>query len=327
MEYARFVRLRTPVWDAFESGLGRLRRRRVEHEELEEVAFRYRQVLHDHALAAARYPGTGAAERLRRLALEGTHRLAPGEARRSGGLGTFFAVTFPRAFRSQLGILGVAVALFLGAAVFGVLGAVIRPELGVMFIGEAARADLARGRLWTESLVTTTPPAAASSSIATNNMSVSITAWAGGATAGLLTLYVILLNGFLLGTVFGLTGQYSMAGELGTFVAAHGPLEITLILVAGAAGLTVARSMLTAGDRPRGEAMAAAARRAVTVLLGVLPWLLLLGTVEAWISPRPEIPVAAKAALGIGLWLLFWVVALNPFSGRLHRRRTAEETA
>jgi hypothetical protein len=30
---------------------------------------------HDHALAAARFPGTGAARRLQRLALEGTHWL------------------------------------------------------------------------------------------------------------------------------------------------------------------------------------------------------------------------------------------------------------
>ena len=77
MDYGRFVELRTPVWDRFEAGLARLetRPREVGHQELEDLALRYRQVLHDHALAAARFPGTGATRRLARLGLRGTNRL------------------------------------------------------------------------------------------------------------------------------------------------------------------------------------------------------------------------------------------------------------
>jgi uncharacterized membrane protein SpoIIM required for sporulation len=123
------------------------------------------------------------------------------------------------------------------------------------------------------------------------------------------------VNGLLLGALFGLTAHYSMAGELGGFVAAHGPLEITIILVSAAAGLGVARAMVAAGDRPRGEALRQAGRTALAVLLGVLPWLGLLGVVETWVSPSPEVPVAAKAALGLTLLALFWVAALNPFLG------------
>jgi uncharacterized membrane protein SpoIIM required for sporulation len=125
------------------------------------------------------------------------------------------------------------------------------------------------------------------------------------------------INGLLLGAVFGVTAHYSMAGELGGFVAAHGPLEITIVLVAAGSGLGVARALIAAGDRPRGEALRAAGRSALVVLLGVLPWLGLLGVVETWVSPSPEVPVAAKVTLGVTLLALFWVAALNPFVGPL----------
>jgi uncharacterized membrane protein SpoIIM required for sporulation len=323
MDYRRFAQLRGPAMDDLERGLETARRRprELSYEGLEGLAVRYRQVLHDHALAAARFPATAAAERLRRLALEGTHRLGAGgeESGRRRGPVAFFTRTFPRAFRAQLDLLGLAALLFAATAALGLLTTAARPALGVAFIGEEAREGLAEGRLWTD-VLTTVPPEVSSSAIATNNMSVAITAWAGGATAGLLTLYILLLNGLMLGAVVGVTLHYSMAGELGGFLAAHGPLEITVILVAAASGLAVARALVAAGDRPRGEALRAAARSALAVLLGVLPWLVVLGAVETWVSPAPDVPAAAKVALGLALEALFWIAALNPFRPREETR-------
>jgi uncharacterized membrane protein SpoIIM required for sporulation len=156
------------------------------------------------------------------------------------------------------------------------------------------------------------PPAVSSSGIATNNLSVALTTWAGGATAGLLTLYIVLLNGFQLGALLGITLHYSMAGELLEFVSAHGILEISLILVASAAGLGIARALLGSGDRPRGEALGEAARDSLWVLLGCLPWFLVLALVETFVSPDPQISPGAKLALGLVLAGAFLALALNP---------------
>lgn len=312
MELSRFVRLRRGVWDAFEAGLGRIaaRPRDLGYGELEELALRYRQVLHDHALAAVRYPGTGAAARLRRLALEGTYRLGaePTEGRRRRG---FWSHHFPRAFRAHRGPLLVAAAFFVGATFFGLALTVVRPTVGSAFLGPAAMGGLREGRLWTESLVTTSPPAVSSSSIATNNLSVAITGWAGGAAAGVGAFYVVLLNGFLLGSVVGVTLHYSMAGELLGFVAAHGPLELTVIVVTAAAGLGVGRALVAADDRPRSEAVPAAALDSLVLVAGCLPWLLLLAVVETLVSPSPELPWALKLTLGLTLEVLFLLIALR----------------
>jgi len=314
MDYARFVRLRRPVWEAFERRLGTSRRRlgNLGYGDLEDMALHYRQVLHDHALAGSRFPGTAAARRLQSLAFEGTRRLTGegGEGRR--GLRHFFADTFPRAFRRQLGATGVAVALFLVASLWGLTLAVLRPELGLTILGPRAIQGLQEGRLWTESLVTMVPPSVSTSGIATNNITVALTAWTGGVLAGAGPLYIVLFNGLMLGATFGVTLHYSMAGALLEFIAAHGPLELTLILVSAAAGLQIGRSLIAAGDRPRALAVRDASRDALAVLLGCVPWFVVLALVEVLVSPQPALPLFFKVTVGLALESLFLAMALRP---------------
>lgn len=312
MDYLRFVELREVACDEFQQGLRESGRRRISYQRLERLAFLYRQVLHDHALARARYPGTAIARRLERLVLAGTHWLQRDTGERLPSPRRFLGSTFPLAMRRLFPlILGIA-GLFLLAALFGFSLTLVEPALGMSFLNPAALADLEEGRLWTESIFAVTPGAAASTMIATNNLSVALTAWAGGALAGLGALYVVLLNGLMLGAVMATTARYSMASSLLEFIAAHGPLEITMILVTAAAGLGVGRALVMAGDRPRAERIRRAGRDALVVLLGCLPWIVLLGLVEGFLSPHPELPVALKALLGLTLEGVFLAVAWNP---------------
>ncbi len=315
MDYARFVRLRRTLWDAFERQLAASRNRRgLGYGDLEEMALHYRQVLHDHALAGSRFPGTAAARRLQGLALEGTRRLTGESGERRAGLIRFFSFKFPQAFQRQLGATGVALALFVLGTLWGLALGILRPGLGVTLLGPESIRGLEEGRLWTESLVTTVPPGVSSSGIATNNITVALTAWAGGVLAGFVPLYVLLFNGLLLGALVGVTMHYAMAGLLLEFIAAHGPLELTLIIVSAAAGLAIGRSLIAAGDRPRALALRDASRDALTVLLGCVPWFVVLALVEVFVSPQPALPVVLKVTLGLALESLFLAMAFRPVS-------------
>ena len=305
MDYARFVALRWPLWDAFEADAAAARRARdLSYAQIEDLALRYRQVLHDHAWARARFPGTGAAQRLLRLAVLGGTVLQR-EEQESFSLVRFFFHRFPAAVSVHLPWIGVALGLFLVTGLLGIAVAVYEPGVAVAMLGSERVADLHQGRLWTDSLTTTMPPSVSSSFIATNNMSVALTAWAGGALLGLGSVWVAMFNGFLLGAVFGVTARFSMAAELGEFVVAHGPLEITLILVCAGAGLGIGVALLRADDLPRSVTVPRAAREELVVLLGCLPWFLLLGIVEGFLSPSPELPVLWKALLGLALEVCF----------------------
>ena len=303
MDYAEFLRVREPAWEDFRVRLEAARRkpRSLTYGDLEELGLQYRLILYDHAFASWRFPGTGATPSL------ATEELGLGEER-EGRFRLFWTKTFPTAFRRTAGTLVLTLAIFSVAALFGLFLATVQTGVAVTLLGPAAVEGLERGHLWTESLVTTVPPTVSSSAIATNNVSVALSAWAGGALGGLGSLYIVLFNGFLLGALIGVTLHYSMALQLLTFVAAHGPLEITLILVTAA--------MISAGDRPREEALREAAKESLSVVLGCAPWFLLLALVESFLSPAPHVAAAMKVAVGAALETLFLWVAWNPLLTR-----------
>jgi uncharacterized membrane protein SpoIIM required for sporulation len=322
MDYGRFVRTHGPRWTQFERDLqAAAGGGRPGYQDLEDLAVGYRQVLHDYAVARTRFGETGAAERLRGLTLEATHFLHEEHGEGGAGILWFFARRFPRAFREHLAFILVALALFAVAVFFGLTLTVAQPAVGLSFLGPTAVEGMKEGRLWTESLVSSVPPALSSSGIATNNMGVAITGWAGGALFGLGALYVVLLNGFMLGAIVAATWQYSLAGDLLAFVSAHGPLEITLILVTAAGGLGLGHALVAATDRPRRVVVEERSRSALVLLLGCLPWFVVLGIVEALLSPSPALSTSLKIAVGLSLEAAFLTVALHSPSAERGSRR------
>lgn len=313
MEYGRWVEERRALWDEVEARIGAAlsRRRRLTFDDLEELALAYRRVLHDAAVARARFPGSAAARRLERLGIRGAYVLQGDLNPERFTVRRFYGRTFPGACRRVLPHLKLVTVLFLVAALFAGIAALTSPGLGRRFLGPARLEKLQEGRLWTESLVTAAPPGAAASGIATNNMTVALIAWAGGTIAGFGPVYAVLVNGALLGALFGVTYHYGMAGALGGFVLSHGPLEIFLILMSAAAGLYLAQGIVMATDRPRGQVLREHAAWSTVVVAGSLPWFLLLGLVEAFISPRPELPVLFKASIGVALLATYVAVAFG----------------
>jgi uncharacterized membrane protein SpoIIM required for sporulation len=153
--------------------------------------------------------------------------------------------------------------------------------------------------MWTESIVTIKPVAA--SAILTNNIIVAFSMFASGITAGIWTIWLLTVNGLLLGVVGAATWRAGMALQLWSFVAPHGVLELPAIFIAGGAGFEIARGMLFPGLLPRRESLARAGGRGAQLLLGTVPMLLVAGAIESFISPS-TIPVRLKFLLAAVLF-------------------------
>lgn len=326
MDYARFAGERRATCDRFERDLNRARLagRELSYEQLEQLGVDYRQLMHEQALASARFPGTAITNRLTQLALAGTHWLQRDLGHRRTRLATVLTRTVPDAFRTLLPLIGVAGALLVVATLFGLSLTVATPALGAAFLPQEALDGLRQGELWTESIFRVTPGAVASTKIATNNLSVAIVAWAGGAALGVGALWVLLLNGVMLGSVVATTWHYGMGDALWGFIATHGPLELSLIVVSAAAGLDIGRALVWSQDVSRAEALIVVGRRALVVLLACLPWFLVLGFVEGFVSPLQSMATSAKAGLGAMIWVLFVLFAFQPWSWRHGRVDPAE---
>jgi uncharacterized membrane protein SpoIIM required for sporulation len=150
------------------------------------------------------------------------------------------------------------------------------------------------------------PSSVASVGILTNNIGVAIIAYAGGISFGLITAYLLAVNGFLLGAALALTWHHGLLHELIEFVAAHGFVEISTILVAGMTGLMIGGAMLAPGDLTRRDALSVNGSAATRLLLSCVLPLFLLGFIEAYISPNEAIPAAAKITIGLSTGVLFY---------------------
>ena len=92
------------------------------------------------------------------------------------------------------------------------------------------------GQMWTGSIFSVVPAPVASTLLFTSNISVALLAFAGGLSFGLITSWILFQNGFMLGVVFKLCADYGLLGALLEFIAGHGALEISAIIVSGGAG-------------------------------------------------------------------------------------------
>lgn len=264
----------------------------LDHSELQELGLLYRQTASD--LAAVREDVTSAQlTTYLNLLLGRAHNLIyMGRRPRLGGIVHFYKETYPRIFRDTLPLTTLAFVLFALAGIAACAVTLRDPAFAHRVLGPRMMEKIERREMWTESVVAIKP--AAASGIMTNNLSVAFTTFAFGITAGVGTIWMMVLNGMLIGVVGAATWKAGMAGQLWTFVAPHGVLELPAIFIAGGAGLEIARGMLFPGLLPRRESLAQAGGRAAKLLLGTVPMLFVAGIVEGFLSPDTRIPAPLK---------------------------------
>ena len=163
--------------------------------------------------------------------------------------------------------------------------------------------------MWTESIVGIEP--AASSLIMTNNLTVCFIAFAGGIVFGLGAIWSMFFNGLLLGVIGVACQQHGMALDLWSFVAPHGSLELPSIILAGAAGLAPGARRAFPGLYRWRDSIALAGVEATRLVAGIIPLLIIAGTLEGFFSPSAA-PVWLKFTVGGTLFTLLLVWLFRP---------------
>jgi len=313
MRISEFVRRRSGMWKEFEQLLDR-----GKQADPESVSLLYMDVIDDLAYAKAQYPSSIVCKYLNQLALRAHSMVYSMRRDRFGNVIRFWTTSGPEAMLAiRPDIVLSAIVLLLTIAV-GVVGTLIderfvRGILGNAYVDMTIRNIEAGNPLGVYGQEDVFPMFAM---IAVNNVVVMLRL----SVMGLLTLLVpvalIAYHGFMLGAFHTLFFRYGVLGESLAGVYVHGAMEISALIVSGAAGIHLGRSILFPATFTRVEAFRRGGLTAVRVAMAMLPFIVVAAFLESTVTRYAgTLPLLLNLAIiAATLFVTWWYVLVLPKS-------------
>lgn len=121
-------------------------------------------------------------------------------------------------------------------------------------------------------------------------------------------MFLVGVNGLMVGTYTAVAGHWGQAGAISSILWCHGMLELQAFVIAGAAGMILARGWLAPGPWSRSYSLRLAGARAWRLAAPVYPILFISGLIEGFVSPHAPFGVRVATAIGTGVLLLAWML-------------------
>jgi uncharacterized membrane protein SpoIIM required for sporulation len=314
MSLDRWLQDRRPAWQRMEAIVDRLYRRgprRTPAQDVAELTELYQAACADLARLRAWDADPAILGPLNRLVTRAHGQIYRGGPRRTLGLSWFFLVRYPRLFRETwrftlASLLVAATSALMAYSAVQSSPQVVADILGGAeeeFYGEKSVADI-RQRFGHEG------NPLLSSVVITNNIRVALGAFALGITYGIGTVYVLLVNGAMLGGIAGAFAKSGIAGPFWMVILPHGALELSAVVIAGGAGLLLGYGLWAPGQRTRRRALREEAVRAVQLAAGLIPAFAVAGIFEGFVTPSQAIPEPLKVLFGVAAAAVFWLYLL-----------------
>ncbi|MBW4679646.1 MAG: stage II sporulation protein M [Microcoleus vaginatus WJT46-NPBG5] len=307
MNIQRWIARREPNWKQLDALLMQIEQKGLKSlkaDEIRQMASLYRSVSADLARARTHQAGESLVRDLQILTSRSYTQIYQGSRRQEWqAVVEFYRWGLPAAIQQNWLYIAIATAIFMAGILIAWWFAWQDPLFMSLMVPEDIIEKVRdRHELWMGSIVGIEP--LASSELMVNNLKVSFTAVAGGITAGLATVIILVVNGLHIGALAALVGQNNLAYPFWAFVFPHGSLELPAIFLAGGAGLLIGRAILFPGKYRRADALKFYGSQAAQLVFGVVPMLIIAGIIEGFFSPNPIIPEPLKYLVGIGLFAL-----------------------
>jgi len=285
--------------------------RRLDPEEVSELGTLYRWVTSDLAFATARAYDPTLQAYLNRLTARAHAAVYGGGS--EGGLSRvlrFYARTFPLEVKNSRWPILLSVAIFLGSAALAYYLIHELPLNAYVLLPAQLIEPIHKG-LHASNFVPMEKAIGSptmSAFIMQNNIRLAFLAFAGGITLGIVTLYVLLFNGLMLGGTAALYVDAGFGRDFWATIAPHGIIELTAVQIAAGAGLLLAAGVLAPGRLRRRDALKRNAKRAGILIIGVASMLIVAGMIEGFFSPQnysESIRLLFGAATAVAMILYF----------------------
>ena len=317
MREAAFVKQNKEKWIAFEKAITLTTKT-----DPDELADGYVQLTNDLAYAQTYYEGSKTLLYLNSLASQAHQKIYKNKKESGNRIVNFWAYEFPLFFKGHQKTLIIAFLIFFAATAIGSVSALndttfVRLILGDAYVNETLN-NIANG-----------DPAAIYKSgseigsflgITINNIRVAFLAFAFGVITSIGTAYILFSNGVMLGafiTFFYIKGVFFEANKQ---IWLHGTIEISVIVVAGCAGLIMGNSILFPKTFSRRVSFMKGSKDGLKVVVSTIPFFIIAGFIEGFITRYTDMPDwLAFSIIGASLLLIVFYYGIYPrFLNQIH---------
>ncbi len=292
MRETRFIAQNKEKWNEFELLLSK---QTIHPDDLQKM---YVQVTDDLSFARTFYPNRSIRVYLNYLSQRIFSHLYKTKKSPVNQFINFWRYDLPQLVWESRWEFGLAVLVFSVAVAIGVISTMIDADFPRQILGDAYVEETLQN-------ISKGDPAAIYKSgsafgstlgITANNIFVSLLVFVSGIIAGIGSIFLLLQNGIMLGSFqyFFISRGVGVNASLAIWL--HGTFEISAIVIAGAAGLTMGKGLLFPGTYRRLQAFQRSARRGFEIMTGTIPLFLIAGFVEGTFTRYTDAPTFIRAS-------------------------------
>ena len=307
MRETSFIQQNEAKWKEFEQILG------GERHAPEKLNDLFIQVTDDLSYARTFYPNRSVRVYLNGLAQRIFFKIYKGKTSRRSRIAAFWLDELPLLLYQARHELLFVFLFFVMAMAIGMLSCAAEPEFMRTILGDAyvemTKANIASG-----------DPMAVYKErgefnmflgITLNNILVALITFLFGVFYGIGTIGSLLFNGIMLGTFQYFFIEKGLFKESFLAVWMHGAFEISSIVIAGAAGITMGRGLVFPGTLSRIRSFQLSARRGMSIMIGTVPLFIMAGFIESFMTRYTDAPDILRAFfifLCFGFVIFYFVI-------------------
>lgn len=313
MREAQFVKRNTDKWRDIEQNPTK---------DPDELTNRFVELTDDLSYARTFYPNSNVTRYLNGLAAQMHRGLMQNRRDDRSRFITFWKYELPLLFRQSHRLLAVSAGIFLIACILGWLSAAhdntfVRLILGDQYVNMTLE-NIKKGDPL--GVYNSRDQASMFVQITLNNIYVSFRTFIFGLFASFGTMAMLFYNGVMLGSFQYFFYERGLLLESVLKIWIHGTLEISAIVIAGCAGLTVGNSLLFPGTYSRLESFKRGVKQGLKIAIGLVPIFITAGFLESFITRLTLPPVISGGIILISAFFIIWYFILYPIS--LNRKHT-----
>lgn len=316
MDIRPFIKQNRGSWKTLEQYITKLskNKRHLSGNDIDQFNRLYQKATQHLSYSQTYFPNEDVTDYLNKLVAKAHNLLYKDQVSSFRQMRTFFGTTFIGLLLEQWKAVIVAMVLFAVGALAAFLSVLDDPLNLYSLLPEQVAQSVDPEQLNTNT--GSMDASLMSASIMTNNIQVAFLAFAGGITFGILTVYIMVSNGIMVGALAGLYWHYGSSYEFWAYIVPHGVIELSAIFIAGGAGLLMGYKLFVPGAFSRGYQLKRQAKRSVQLLLGTIPLFIIAGIIEGFItpaslSPETKYAVAILTMAGLILYILSGKILLQ----------------